>query len=670
MKKIVLATILCCFISLVKAQEIKFGKVTKEELLEKVYQLDSTAKAVYLYKKKNIYYEYDGTTGWRLVTEVHERIKLYSKTEQKAATKVIKLFESGGVIEKVSSLKAYTYNLVGNKIKKEKLNHKQIFKEETSKNWKTEKFTMPNLQDGSIVEWSYKKKSPYHRYIDDIAFQHNIPIKKLDIRVRIPEYFVFKKHYKGYLFLYFKENKKNRTINYTYREKDSDFGATTSKYRQRVDMAEKVLTIKENDIPAINSNEPYSTNIANYIGGVKFELNFIKYPNSMPKYYTTTWEDVVKKIYRSSRFGMELNKKNYYKDDINNSIKSATSTSQKIAVIFTFVKNKMKWNGNYGVYTDKGVKRAYRDGSGNVAEINLMLTSMFRHAGLEANPVLVSTRNNDSGVLSVPTIDGFNYVVSSVKLGKSFVVFDATETFSEPNVLPLRAVTRKGRIVGAEGNSAWLDLTPNRYSSENNNLFVTFNDDFSVKGMLRTSYTNMLALNYRNNKNHIKKEDLITKIEDRYKIEIDEFKVSNKTMIGKPVIRSFKFTSEDKIEIISGKVYISPLLFLKSTTNPFKLNERKFPVDFGVPLRFKTSVSMQIPKGYKVENLPTPEAITISNDMCVYGYKLIAKGNKINIISQLQINSPVITPEFYKELKEFYNRLIKKQTEKIVLVKE
>ncbi|NVK52436.1 MAG: hypothetical protein HWD85_05835 [Flavobacteriaceae bacterium] len=670
MKKIVLAAILCCFLGVANAQEMKFGKVTKEELSEKVYPKDSTAKAAYLYKSKNIYYEYDGTTGWRLVTEVHERIKLYSKSEQEAATKVIKLFKRGGHDEKISSLKAYTYNLVGNRIKREKLSRRDVFNEETSKNWKTQKFTMPNLQDGCIVEWSYKKKSPYHYYIDDIAFQHYIPIKKLDIRLRIPEYFVFKKHYKGYLFTYFKESAKNRTINFTYREKDSDFGATTSQYRQRVDMKEMVYTLNENYIPAINPSEPYSSNITNYIGGVKFELNFVKYPNSSPKYFTTTWEDVVKKIYKSSNFGDELRKSNYFKDELASVVKSATTATQKISAIFTFVKNKMKWNKKYGVYTQKGVKKAYREGTGNVADINLMLTSMFRAAGLDANPILVSTRDNDTGVLSVPTIDGFNYVVSAVKLGKGYVVFDASEVYSEPNVLPLRAITRQGRIVNPDGSSAWLDLTPNKYSLENSNLFVTFNDDFSVKGMLRTSYANSLALDYRNAKNHVKDEDLINKLEENYKIETEGFKVANKLMIGKPILRSFKFSGEDMVEEISGKIYVTPLLFLATTTNPFKLKERKFPVDFGVPLKYKISVSIQAPKGYKIESLPSSEVITISNEMCVYGYKVIAKGSKISVISQLQVNSPVVTPEFYNELKEFFNRMIKKQAEKIVFVKE
>ena len=674
MKKLFITLLLSVVTLMCYSQNYKFGKVSKEELEEKVHPFDSTAKAAFLLKKMNIFYEYDGERGWTLITEVHERIKLYSKEDIAAATKAIKLYQSGGVIEKVSSLKAYTYNLVEGKIKKDKLNKKQIFKETTSKNWSKEIFTMPNLQDGSVLEWSYKKKSPYYSFIDDIAFQHRIPIKKIDIRIRVPEYFVFKKHYKGYLFTYFEESKKNRSINYSYRaEKNQSVGAvsaSSSRYSEKVSMMEQVSQLTQENIPAMKFDEPYISSVQKYIGGVTFELNMTKFPNQRPSYHATTWENIVKRVYRSSKFGGELSKRNYFKDDLQNILKTATTNGQKIGAIFQFVKTKVKWNGNYGVYTEKGVKKAYKEGVGNTADINFILVSMLREAGLNANPVLVSTRNNDSGVLNVPTLNGFNYVVATILIGNSNVVLDATEVYSEPNVLPLRAVTRQGRVVMKGGVSTWLDLTPNKLSLEEKKLYINFDADFNVKGMLRTRHTNLLALNFRNSKNHLKEEGIIEGLEEKYKIEIDDYKAVNKIVIGKPVGQNIKFVGDEMAEIINNKVYISPLLFLTKKVNPFKLKERKFPVDFGVPFNEKTSVSIEVPAGYKVEVLPKPVAVSIGDNMAVFGYKIVSKGKKINVISQLRVNSPIITPEYYQELKEFYSQMVKKQTQKIVLVKE
>jgi hypothetical protein len=57
--------------------------------------------------------------------------------------------------------------------------------------------------------------------------------------------------------------------------------------------------------------------------------------------------------------------------------------------------------------------KAYKDKTGNVAEINLMLTAMLRYAGLNANPVLVSTRSN--GIAMFPNRTAFNYVIAAVE---------------------------------------------------------------------------------------------------------------------------------------------------------------------------------------------------------------------------------------------------------------
>ena len=53
MKKIIILSLLLSQLSII-AQNYKFGKVSKEELQERFYPLDSTAEAAYLFKKRRI----------------------------------------------------------------------------------------------------------------------------------------------------------------------------------------------------------------------------------------------------------------------------------------------------------------------------------------------------------------------------------------------------------------------------------------------------------------------------------------------------------------------------------------------------------------------------------------------------------------------------------------
>lgn len=651
------------------AQEVKFGKITKAALQEKKHPLDSLAEAAYLYKSKEVFIEYTSSNGWSLVTLVHERIKIYKKDAASYATEEIRLFKRGGTDQEVNGLKGYTYNLEGGKIKKEKLQKSQIFENKISKNWYSKKFTMPNIKEGSIVEYKYRKVSPYFQYLDRIDLQHSIPIKKLDVLVKIPEYFVYKTHSQGYLQMYFKKFFKNKKIRYSYRSDGANVGGNTTKYEESIDLSYQHYELFKENIPAIESKEPYISSINNYKSSVKFELNSILMPNAQPQYFATSWDAVARRIYKTAAFGEELQKSNYYKTDLVSLLNGNTSEFEKATAIFQFVKLKMKWNGILGKYTSKGVRRAYKESVGNVAEINLMLTSMLRSAGLNANPVLVSTRAN--GVPMFPTIQGFNYVVSSVAFSDtSFALFDATAPYSLPNLMPLRTINWNGRLVKKNGTSIAINLVPTKHSVQDVNINVKLSSDGMVNGLMRSKYTNYNAYSYRVKNNHVKDSEVRTRIEEKNNIEIENFRITNKLKIGKPINELVKFSSEDLVEEIEGKLYIVPLLFRANNANPFKVDDRKFPVDFNAPWMDKNIISIQIPEGYTVESIPETTAISMSDNLGVFKFQVTHVGNKIKTMSVVQINKAIITPEYYQELKEFYNRIVKKQTEKIVLVKQ
>ena len=186
MKKVFISLLMMLFISQFYAQNYKFGKVSKEELLEKVYPLDATANAVVLYKKRYTSFSYMAGKGFLIDTEIHERIKIYNKEGYDWATKRVRLYTpKSGDKDDVSILDAETFVLENEKIESYKLRKSDIFNEQYNKYWSDEKFTMPNVVDGCVVEWRYKITSPY-KSIDKVDLQLAIPIKKLECKIVIP----------------------------------------------------------------------------------------------------------------------------------------------------------------------------------------------------------------------------------------------------------------------------------------------------------------------------------------------------------------------------------------------------------------------------------------------------------------------------------------------------
>ncbi len=670
MKKVFISLLMMLFISQFYAQNYKFGKVSKEELLEKVYPLDATANAVVLYKKRYTSFSYMAGKGFLIDTEIHERIKIYNKEGYDWATKRVRLYTpKSGDKDDVSILDADTFVLENEKIESYKLRKSDIFNEQYNKYWSDEKFTMPNVVDGCVVEWRYKITSPY-KSIDKVDLQLAIPIKKLECKIVIPEYYVYNVRQVGFETIEYVESSKNEgfTVSGVQRDNGNPMMVTQQQQGQRVDYRSKVLEISKDNMPAL-FEEPYVNDIDNYRSSLQFELSAVNWPNEPIKYYSSDWGDVVKTIYDEAEFGAELKKTSYFEDDLAPIMNANTDPSKLMSAIFEFVKKKVKWNTYRGVFTEKGVRSAYKDGIGNTADINLMLVAMLRAAKLTANPLVLSTR--DHGIPLFPTINGFNYVIAAVEIGDKRYLLDATDAYAMPNVLPKHDLNFQGRIIKDDKTSEVVDLMATEPASTSTIMSVQLDDSASLSGFIRTSYTNLHALEYRNNYSKVTEETMLTKLGERYSgLEISEVKLSNKEDITFPITELFTFSANNSADIIGNKIYFKPLFFNSVSKSPFKLEKREFPIDYGTANSYTTRVSIAIPEGYKIESLPESVAFALKDNLGVFRYQVSkATETSISVYSSLQINSSILPSTIYTELKKFYSAMVDKNLERVVLVK-
>lgn len=671
MKKIVFLLAIVLLTSMSFAQDYKFGKVSKAELTEKAHPIDKDAEAAILYRNQTVSFEYVQNEGFVQKVSIHERIKIYNKEGFDYATKKIVLYQgSSGAEENVSGLKAMTYNLEGNKVVVSKLKKNQIFEEDKNKYWRIKSFTMPNINEGCVIEYKYEIKSATYG-IDDIPFQKTIPINHLSVKVTTPEYMLYKKllNPKSQYIPVLNESSGNGKV--VIKSKTRDYartGVKTSFNSSTIDYRTNVIQSTCTNIPALKE-ERFIDNLYNYQSKLILELNVLQFPQEHMKQLSTTWEKVAKTIYESEHFGSQIEKKNYYKNDIDNLISTTTNPNTRITSIFNLVKSKVKWNGFTGYTTESGVARAYKDGSGNVADINLMLVSMLRHAGLKANPVLISTRKN--GIPLLPTRSGFNYVICSVELDGKHLLLDAANDYTTINILPSKVINWKGRLIRENRTSTWIDLYPNVLAKENVTLKIDFDEDLAAYGKIRRQLTNNLALNYRNNSGNLSNEQLVKNLEKKHaELEVSNLEVKNVKDLDKPVLESYDYILGDAMEEIGDKLYISPLLFFKTEENPFKEDIRNYPIDFVYPFANKYMVSVTIPEGYEIESAPTSKKVSFNGTDGSFTFLSNANGNKIQLVFDFKLNKSLILPEDYAQFKQFFQEYINTEEEKIVLTKK
>lgn len=655
------------FLSLMSfSQKHELGKVTIEELSEKVCPIDTSAVAAYLIKKGDVTYSYSDNNGFTIVSTYTIKIKIYKKEGYDWANRSMSYYVGGNSKDRVAFSNAVTYNLVNGKIEKTKLKSDGEFDEKVNRYWNRKKISLPNVKEGSIIEYEVALHSSRLNSIEDWYFQGPIPVVYTEFVTKIPEYFVYNAKTKGYLAPKTVNTQATNSFTVSARQ-DSNNNFKTTFTSEKTTYKENISTYTLENVPALK-DESFVNNISNYTSAVSYELASIRYPGEMHQNFTTDWETVVKKIYESDGFGSELNKTGYFEKDIDALLTGLNSLEEKVAAVFNYVKSRMNWDEYYGFSCNDGVRKAYLDKKGNVAEINLMLTAMLRYAGIEANPVLVSTRSN--GIALSPSHSAYNYVIAGIELNNQVVLLDATNKYSLPNILPIRDLNWFGRIIRKNGSSALIDLMPKSNSKDVVSIMASINEKGEVTGKIRDQYFDYNAFLFRQSNNNISKDSYIEKLEKKHQgLEIGEYNVQNSNDLSLPIVENYDFTSTNSVEIIADKMYVSPFLFFAITENPFKQEKREYPIDFVFPDQDKFNITLTIPEGYVVETLPQPKALAMPENIGGYKYIISNTGNQVQLLYTHDTNQAIIGPEYYEALKNFYKEIVNKQTEKIVLKK-
>lgn len=640
------------------AQSYELGKVTVTELEEKVNPKDTAAPAAILFKKGKTFFTYNKEKGFTANHVYEFKIKIYKKEGLKWADQKVRFYIGYETLneDQLEFSNAVTYNLENESVVKTKLDNQGTFKKKVNKFWNEKMITMPNVKVGSIIEYKYILKSENIVKLPDFDFQYEIPVNYFEYKTDIPEYYI----YKTLLVGNYKIETDSKFTSKTQSFQDSYNRSTSISYKQI-----SAFYIGK-DIPAL-TNEPYVDNIDNYKGSIQHELERVRYPDQPVKDYAITWEGVATTIFKDKSFGKELSEKSFLLEDVKRILTNVELQNEKLKIIFKFVQNKMNWNEKNDYYTDKGVVKAYADQTGNVAEINFILINMLKLAGIEANPVLVSTTEN--GVPVYPTRTGFNYVIAAAEIDGNQILLDAANKFTYPGILPLNVLNWKGRLIKNDGTSKEINLVPTTTSKDLWSILAKIDNLGQIEGKVKVQRTDYNAFCFRIENANKNDDDYLEKLEEQLgDLKISNYTVENKkTNSSDPVVEVFSLVSNNRAEIIADKIFINPLLFFTRTKNPFNQEVRQMPVCFGYPTQEKFNLSLEIPEGYVVESLPTPVRIISENKDIVYFFNIVNQENKIQINCSKEINSSIFAADQYNGLKELFQKMIVSQNEKIVL---
>ncbi len=677
-KTLLIKVLLLALISPLHAQFTapKFGKVTMEEMTMTKYEGDTIAAALILFDDAHCDFRLNNANEFSFSFTHHFRAKIFKKSAYDLADVSIRIFGRNSDREKIVDLDAVTYNLVDGKIVKTKLDDDQVFLDETKYITK-KKFAFPEVREGSVIEYTYTISSQFFYELRGWAFQSQYPALWSQCTYETPEYFVYKKTSRGYLpFDVNISEQKNTKYTIRYHEDHNDAGLTghsgrptTETYDIDAVLTKSVFAVK--NVPAF-IDEPNTDCDDNYIQSIQFELASTQFPHSIRKDYSRSWESVVKELNDDANFGSLITGwgSGFIEDNVATLCANLTTDADKAHAIYYYVQDQMSWDGNNRLYAADGLKQPFQKKSGSSAEINLLLIKMLRQAKLTANPVIISTRSNGLPMSYFPSISNYNSVIAKLDLGEKSYLLDATSDFCPFGVLPAQDLNGLGRAI-YESTSADIDLNPaekyRTFSSHN----LTIAADGAISGSVVDSYNGYAAIAVRNAMAKEKTtDDFIRKIqENNVGLTINKYTFSYKDLLEKPLVDTLEVDITDQAEVIGDKIIFSPLLYNAAIKNIYTLENRQYPVNYNYPISEFLLFNYTIPEGYSVESMPKSIAMKLPDGSVAVSYTVQQVDNTIKISYKKTISKSTFFPEEYVDLKEFYNQIVRINTEKIILKK-
>jgi len=657
-------------------EKFKFGKITSEDFTVKSALVDSGTSAVIIGDVGSSKFVANATEmTFSLLFKEKKRIKIINKNGFKAATISVPLYiGNNGKEEELEELDAYTYNLENGKVVETKVPKSSIFSEKRSKNWVIKKFTFPAVKEGSIIEYSYEVRSPFFTNLQPWTFQGEYPVLWSQYEAAIPEFFKYVTLSQGYQAFLINDVKSSR-MSFSFRERVEREGGgmggnvTSGVNSFNIDGSIDYHNWAMKNVPALKE-EAYTTTVNNSVSKLEFQLNQVAYPNSIPQNYMNSWEKVATNLMEDEQFGLPISRpNNWLDDDVKQIVQSASTNTEKAQKIYEHVRDNFTHNDNYGIYQTKNLKDVFKNKNGSIAEINMLLIAMLKSKNINANPVILSTRSHGFTHEYYPLMDRYNYVVAKVSLESGDYYLDATSRQLPFGMLPLRVYNGQAREITKTNASPVYFMADSLKESGNSFIYIYNDDNGSLQGTFTQRLGSFESLQIRNKLSTTSQEDFKKSIKDKYpeeietsNIQIDSLK-SLKDPVGLKV--DLKFTSFGENDI----VYFNPMLTEATSKNPFTAAERLYPVEMPFTSDDIYTLTMQIPKGYKVDELPKSVRYKFNEDEGMFEYIISADKETISFRRRLYLNRATFVNEDYGQLREMYSFIVKKEAEQIVFKK-
>lgn len=322
------------------------------------------------------------------------------------------------------------------------------------------------------------------------------------------------------------------------------------------------------------------------------------------------------------------------------------------------------------MYPKRSIKEAWDNGTGTSADMNFIFMVMLRKLGIEFHPVVISQRSRGKINPYYPSLNRLNYTLTLVKVGGNEILIDASDKYAPLGMLPNRCMNGGGFLINDDAGR-WIDLVTEEANTRMNSCNLKIDPAGLITGSVSICHRDYGAIAFRRKFDKYVSTDEYLEVFEKenqgilvegYENDIDDESFGQ-------VTESMTVEIDGNAAGIGEMITFNPVFIDRMDVNPFKLEQRKYPVNFTTPLKEMSIINLNLPEGYTVEQLPEPISLITRDNAAAFSYRSMQNGQNIQLVISLEIKKPLFIENEYEELKMFFNLIVQKEQENIILKK-
>ncbi|MBB1284615.1 DUF3857 domain-containing protein [Flavisolibacter sp. BT320] len=627
----VLAFILPAFAVQAQYNQIEFGQASREELEMKECAFDKSADAVVLLDHAVAYFN----DQYNLITERRIRLKILKERGIERGNIRIPYY-SGDGFEVIRSIEGAVITPTGNgSFNTTALERKNIFNQQINSLYSLQSFAMPNVQVGSIIDYKYQSIMKSYGGLKRWEFQKEIPV--------VTSYYELSP-IPNSEFAYSVYKAPTLPIDIIPNDKEG-----------------KVKFIMKN-VPGLR-DEVYSATTRSFLQRVNFQ--FASHTTYMGKTnYTNTWQTLANELMQEREFGSQANR-DFSGTPFIKSLSPSLSATEKLKAVYDFVRSNITWDEINSKYSEQGSKSTLEKKKGNTGEINLLLVSLLKSAGVEAYPLLVCERDFGLVDTAYSFLDQFNKVVAIAYADGKQYVLDGTDKLTPFFLVPPDILNTTAFLVDKKKKRfVYFNDLPHRQRE-----LITVAGSVQEDGTLQTHSRITLAdyaklgkvQRYRSEKARY----LEAIVKEHPTLKVDSFAVSGFANDSAALEQDLTFAMN--LKKTGGYYLLDYNFFTGLLENPFITQYRFTDIDFGSKYNLVLVGSFSLPPSLTTETLPANKRI-VSADRTMSASRYIEKAEEtLQVRINMEINREKFYADEYEVVKGFFKEIVDLVNEPVLL---